>query len=186
MMTSRETRRLVLAGAVVSIVVGSIAIGCSLDAGSHFGDHAGLSKDNLPAPPISEAGVDLTKLCNGAGPIDGGACSVSWKNDIFPMMSSSGVWKCADNKCHGAQANAPYNLSNEDNAYGSLVAWQTNNKVYLNPCTVDPDASAFSCNLSGTCGSRMPYTDNVLGSGPAQPADLAKLQTWISCGSPKN
>lgn len=184
-----STRRLLLSAAIVSGVVSAIVLGCNLDAGTHYGDHAGLSKENLPAPPIVDSGSNLGSLCNGKGPIDAGACSVSWKTDIWPMMSSpSGVWKCGDSKCHGGQVNAPYNLSSEDNAYMSLVAWSTNNKVYINPCTTDPDASSFLCNLSTTsaCGSRMPYTDNVLGSGPALPADYAKLETWVKCGAPKN
>lgn len=187
-MSENRTRRWLLAAGIIATVGVAAAAGCALDPGTKFGDHAGLSKDNLPAPPISDSGVDPSKLCNGKGPIDAGACSVSWKTDIWPMMSSSGVWKCGDSKCHGAQANAPYNLNNEDNAYASLLAWQTNSKVYVNPCTTDPDASSFMCNLSTTsaCGTRMPYTDNVLGSGPALPADYAKLETWVKCGAPKN
>jgi hypothetical protein len=184
----RETRRIVLTATAVLGVATALALGCNLDAGTKFGDHAGLSKDNLPAPSLSDSGTNLGSLCNGQGPIDGGACTVSWKNDIWPMMSSSGAWKCGDAKCHGAKVNAPYDLSSENNAYLSLIAWQTNNKVYVNPCTTDPDASSFLCNLNTTssCGTKMPYPDSVLGSGPVNPADYDKLTTWVKCGSPKN
>lgn len=175
--------------ATVASLAVAVAVGCNIDPNTHYGDHAGLSKDNLPAPPSSDGGGLDGALCNGKGPIDGGPCSVSWKNDIWPMMSSSGVWKCGDSKCHGAQANQPGNLNNEDNAYAALVGWTgTGGKPYINPCSTDPAQSAYVCNLDTTtaCGTRMPYSDNVLGSGPALPADSAKLQTWVKCGAPKN
>ena len=171
-----------------SLVVGTVA-GCNIEADTKFGNHSGLLKENLPKPPEdgdSGAG-DGGALCNGNGPIDGGACAVSWKTDIWPKMSSSGVWGCANNKCHGATANDPSGLDGQDHAYAILTAWtKTAGKPYINPCSTDPDASSFLCNMSAACGTHMPYPDNTIGTGPAAPADLATLTTWVQCGSPNN
>jgi hypothetical protein len=101
---------------VCSLVVGTVA-GCNIEADTRFGNHSGLLKVNLPKPPAGgDGGCDGGALCNGNGPIDGGACAVSWKNDIWPKMSSSGVWGCANNKCHGATANDPSGLDGQDHA----------------------------------------------------------------------
>ena len=187
-MPSRSLLRWALVGvAACSLVVG-VAAGCNIEADTKFGNHSGLLKENLPTPPAAgDGGGEGGVLCNGNGPIDGGACAVSWKTDIWPKMSSSGVWSCANNKCHGATANDPSSLDGQDHAYAILTKWTTTGgKPYINPCTTDPDASSYLCNMNGSCGTRMPYPDNTIGSGPATPGDLATLTTWIACGSPNN
>ena len=104
-----------------SLVVGAVA-GCNIEADTKFGNHSGLLKENLPTPPAAGDGGDAGgALCNGNGPIDGGACAVSWKTDIWPKMSSSGAWACANNKCHGGTANDPSGIDGQDHAYAVLT-----------------------------------------------------------------
>ncbi len=170
---------------VVSGVV-LVAVACDLEVDTKYGPHSGLQKSNLPNPPAAEGGTssDGGALCGT--PVDGGTCSVSYTNDIFPKMQ--GTWHCTDAKCHGGTTYSPQ-LDSADNAYSAMMAYKISGKFYINPCSTNLDASAFNCNIqaSSGCGSaEMPFPDGTLGSGPMSGGDLTLVQTWLQCGSPKN
>jgi len=171
---------------VLLLSLGAVVAACDIEADTKYGPHSGLSKDNLPNPPPQEAGaIDASGLCNGQGPIDAGPCTVSYTNDIWPKMS--GTWHCTDAKCHGGTAYQPQ-LADQDNAYLNLLAYMISGKPYINPCSTDPDASTFVCNvISPACGAaQMPFPDNTLGSGPMSSGDIGTVTTWVQCGAPKN
>ena len=177
--------RLVGLGIVVAAVAGAVVVACDLEPDTHYGPHAGLSKDHLPTPPAAEAGNPDGGLACGT-PVDAGTCTVSYMNDIWQKMTTT--WKCTDATCHGANANAPYMLDNPDDAYNNLSAYLIGTKPYFNPCSTDPDASAFVCNVSvPTCGAaQMPYPNSTLGTGAMSGSDLTLVTTWVECGAPKN
>jgi hypothetical protein len=185
MIGSRVGVRATVVASVLVLPLGAL-VACDLQADTKYGPHSGLSKDNLPTPPPAEAGaIDAAGLCNGQGPIDAGACSVSYTNDIWPKMS--GTWHCTDAKCHGGTSYQPQ-LADPDNAYLNLLGYTISGKPYVNPCSTDPDASAFVCNIvSPACGTgQMPFPDNTLGSGPMSSGDVGTVTTWVQCGAPKN
>ena len=107
------------------------------------------------------------------------------------LSSSLSVWKCADANCHGGNANSPA-INDSDQAYAALAGFagiKVGNvaKPYITPCSNDPMASAFLCNLQGTCGMQMPLQNDMLGSKPATPDEIMKVQVWVTqCGAPKN
>ena len=165
-----------------------LAAGCSLDADSRFGNPSGLSRTNLPSPPVLEGGTvrDGGLSFDGGGPIDGGPCLISFNKDIWPLMSAAGAWACADSGCHGGTALNPY-INDAPSAYQNLVAFKIKNKPYINPCTTDPNQSTFVCNLQGTCGNQaMPIPDVTKNRTLAIATDIGKVNTWLQCGAPFN
>jgi hypothetical protein len=130
----------------------------------------------------------------GAGPLDGGACAVSWKNTIYPKyMSAAGTWKCADANCHGpGSAQLPPISDDPLKAYLTLATTKGSGltsfatKVYINPCSTDPAQAALSCNLLGSCTPIMPVTGGSVSSAGATAAENADVDTWLKCGSPFN
>jgi hypothetical protein len=161
---------------------------CSFDEGTKYGAPSGLKRDNLPLPPEAAApAVDAS--CSM--PEGGATCGVKWSTDIWPMMSGTGSWKCADANCHGGNANSPP-INDPDEAYAALAGYMgikigTTAKPYIVPCSNDPMASTFLCNLQGMCGMQMPMQNDMLGSKPATPMEIQMVQTWITqCGAPKN
>lgn len=178
--------RLLALGLVVAASVGALVVACDLEPDTKYGPHSGLSKSNLPNPPPSEAGIGADGGLACGTPVDAGACTVSYNNDIWPKMQ--GTWHCSDAKCHGGTSYQP-KLDSADNAYDNMMAYKVGGtKFYINPCSTDSDASAFVCNISNpNCGTaQMPFQDNTLGSGPMSGSDLTQVTTWIECGSPKN
>jgi len=168
--------------------VGSLVFAaCDLEPDTKYGPHSGLSKSNLPVPPAGEGGSgEAGVVCDGGVP-DAGACTVSFSKDIWGKMSTT--WHCSDASCHGGNSIAPYMLDNASDAYTNLTAYMIGTKPYFNPCSTDPDASAFVCNVStpSTCGSaQMPFTNPTLGSGPMSTTDLGLVTTWVQCGAPNN
>lgn len=180
--------RLALACFTLLSAVAAIAEGCNLETNTSYGNPAGLSHDKLPSPPTIEGGssTDGGALCNGAGPIDGGSCQIKFSTDIWPMMSATGKWGCADSNCHGGTALNPF-INDPASAYANLTAYKIGGKPYVNPCSLDPDASSFACNLKGTCGQQaMPIPDTSKNRAAAQALDIGKVVTWQQCGAPNN
>jgi len=180
--------RLVAFGLVVAAAAGAVFLACDLEPDTHYGPHAGLNKSNLPTPPPpdgSTTGGDGGVACGT--PVDAGPCSVSFQTDIWGKMSTT--WHCSDAKCHGGTSYQPQ-LDTSDDAYNNMMNYKVGGtRPYINPCSTDPDASAFVCNVatSGFCGSaEMPFPDNTLGSGPMSGSDQQLVQTWVQCGAPKN
>lgn len=164
----------------------AIVVGCNLETDTKYGNPSGLSHTNLPSPTVGEggSGSDGGALCNGAGPIDGGTCQVKFSTDIWPMMSATGKWGCADGACHGGTALNPF-INDPSSAYANLTAYKIGGKPYVNPCTLDVDASSFTCNLQGSCGTQaMPIPGGTRTA--AQPGDIGKVVQWQQCGAPFN
>jgi hypothetical protein len=165
----------------------AVLVACDLEVDTHYGPHSGLQKANLPDPTPSEGGVKGDGGAPCGTPVDAGACSVSYSGQIWPKMS--GTWHCSDANCHGAMVNQPFNLDNATDAYNNLMALSISGKPYLNPCSIDPDASAFVCNTTSPgcgAGGQMPFPNSSIGSGPMSPTDMALVQTWVQCGAPNN
>lgn len=177
--------RLLLAVGVVGAVACAF-VACDLEVDTKFGPHSGLQKSNLPIPPPAEGGTNTDGGLACGTPVDAGTCSVSYATDIWPKMQ--GTWHCSDATCHGANVNQPTMLDNADDAYAVLQAYKIGARPYLDPCSIDPDASSFVCNVSNPfCGTaQMPYPNNTLGTGPMAGSDLTLVETWVQCGAPKN
>ena len=171
--------RFVFALALVTVAA------CSFEEGTKFGAPSGLKRDNLPLP--NEAAAPPFDASCGPMPEGGSTCGVKWSTDIWPLISRSGPWKCADPNCHGGNANSPP-INDPDQAYAALATFTgIDAKPYINPCSNDPMASTFICNLQGTCGQKMPLQDDMLGSKPATAMEIGLVTTWVTqCGAPKN
>ena len=171
-----------LVACLLCVVLGA----CDLEVDTHYGPHSGLVKTNLPNPTPSDGGPLPDGAFACGTPVDAGACSVSYSAQIWVNMSTT--WHCSDANCHGATANQPFNLDNATDAYNNLMAFQIAGKPYINPCSTNPDASAFLCNVqSPACGTgQMPLANSAVGSGPMSSSDVALVQTWVQCGAPKN
>jgi hypothetical protein len=169
----------------VWIVFAAALVACDLETNTSFGPHSGLSKGNLPNPPPEEAGTSSDGGASCGTVVDAGACSVSYATDIWPKMQ--GTWHCSDAKCHGGTSYQPQ-LDSASDAYNAMMNYKIGTKPYINPCSIDPDASAFVCNIqSPPCGAaQMPFPDNTLMSGPMSGGDFTQVQTWIECGAPNN
>lgn len=154
---------------------------CAIDDGHKYGNPSGLQRGNLPGPGADTDGGGG----GGDAQCEAGACAVSFTNNLWPKMSATGAWKCADGKCHGGNANSP-SIDSADQAYASLQAYKIGGKPYVLPCSTDPTASTFLCNIQGTCGQKMPLADiTVMPTAPSA-QEIVDIQTWVQCGAPKN
>lgn len=122
----------------------------------------------------------------GGAQVDAGTCAVSFSKDI---LGAFGLANCATANCHGGAV--PRNEPRIEPSDGPGM-WQefqaftiSTGKPYINPCSIDDATSTLGCNLiaegqPGACGVHMP-------SGAQLPADaIAKVNTWLKCGSPNN
>lgn len=127
-------------------------------------------------------------LCqkNGGTPLgDAGTCAVSFKTDILGILGNAGCAQSSD--CHGG-TNPKYQPriepSDGPGTWAVLAGFQlSDGKPYINPCSTDKTKAGMGCNLAstGVCGTKMP-----LGGTPVAAGDLAKIETWLGCGSPNN
>ncbi len=205
-------RPLLLACSTTLLAGWGLTLGCSSDS-THYGPPGGLTGKFLPMPTdvpdaaspgdvASDASAGSPSEPTDAGttpPLDASseaastvdaapACSVSWSGQIFPKMSASGAWKCADSSCHGG-FQSPKIGTDARAAYASLAAYKTQfaptTLPYILPDSTDPQASAIECNLSGTaCGPQMPVTSS--GAQLLKSQDIATIDTWVRCGAPNN
>ena len=182
-------RRSALKTAFAAIAVAAgVLWACGATEEVKFGGPNALSKDKAPPTPGqgttgADAGGDGA-VCKPAG--DGG-CSVKWSTDIVPLFGDDAGWGCSKGgSCHGGAASPPINNNDPKQAYDQLRAYTAIRgaaKPYINPCSLNPADSTFQCNLSAApnnCGSPMPKGSAALA------ADMAKLDTWLKCGSPNN
>ena len=184
-----------------SLIVAA-GLGCT-DNATKYGDSNGLAGKHIPSPvntgaPTDDAatmtGPTLKDLCMGQGPVDGGACAVSWSTTIYPKyISAAGTWKCADANCHGPGAAQLPSISDDvAKAYLSLATYLGSGatsfarKAYINPCSIDPATSALDCNIKGSCTPKMPVTGASVASAGATAAEIADVDTWLKCGAPFN
>lgn len=117
--------------------------------------------------------------------IDGGTCAVSWKTDIIGAWSTA---NCSSTACHGGPTpiNQPsIDTTNATTTWMNLEAFTISTGLpYINPCSVDPTASAIGANMladpGATGGSHMPQ------AGQLAQADIDKINMWVICGAPDN
>ncbi len=145
-----------------------------------------------PNPPITPP---VPRMASNAKPCNAGAddfipnepaCAVSWSKDIFPLMKSSGQWRCAAAGCHGAGGVEPTISDDADVTWESLRQYPLSppgkGGAYVNPCSRDPEASGLVANLEGRLGSQMPKPPGV----PASVDQVRALVVWERCGAPRN
>ena len=156
----------------------------------------GSSTDQTTGAGSSSGGEGGTTSSSGGGDIacvkaggkllgDAGPCTVTFKTDVLGALGKSSP-ACSLPSCHGG--NSPPNLPRIDPGdpgamYTEFAAFKlSNGKPYINPCSIDPAAATIECNLQATggCGAHMPQ------GGQLDPADIAKIDTWLKCGSPNN
>jgi hypothetical protein len=163
--------------------------------GSGSGSGGGTTPEDAGTTPTGDGGTvgtpTTTFACQTAGGtiVDGGPCSVSWSQTIYPAMQATGAWGCAaTGACHGGTTKPVLTGTTASSFYTSLANYTLvpgNANPYFNPCSTDPTKSAFLCSVSptGTCGSLMPLAGGV---GAMTDAGLANIATWVACGSPQN
>ncbi len=184
----RPTISVVLAG----FVAGAVAAACFAGPDNPpLSDNANALAGAVNQRPTGDgaAPADPNAICGGNA-FDGGGCAKSWKTDLFPQIAGT-VLNCSGvGACHGGTAANPSNTEPTIDPNDSEATWFNLSKIqvagrpYINPCSQDPAASSFVCNLKppgeGGCGSQMPK--GLL----ADPAFVADVETWIACGSPNN
>jgi hypothetical protein len=149
------------------------ATGCIEEDTTQFGNPNTLSRQNLPG----EAGA-APAVTSCAARFDGGC--PSFDRHIYPSLTATGVWKCADPGCHGALIKPTIQCDTADQCYASLSAIQLDGKPYLSVGT-DPSNARFLCSLQGTCGQKMPKPP-----APDPTADdFCIIDAWLKCGSPR-
>lgn len=179
-MVNRSARNITLV-ALAGFGIALLALGpaCSNEPDVTYGKPGLLSKDNLPG----EAGAEPLS-CGGDGGSDGGgACTVSWKKDIFPKMMTT--WSCATANCHAPANKQPPTIdgTKPDDAYTTLTGYKMSTKPMLNYIDTmgDPTKSTIECNLGGSCQPTMPNNGVSLTSD-----ERCQLHSWLACGAPNN
>lgn len=187
--------------AIAVLSVGLALVACTTDyqknlEDPNFGLPNALANETQPGPPGSSAGATgsggATPACVTAGgtlatPTD--PCTVSFKNDILKDFQAANCQTTGS--CHGGAT--PPNEPKVDPAdptgtYASMAAFKlSTGKLYINPCSLDETTATIATNVEGTAaaadrGQLMPQ-----GSTTGLPADqVAKIKTWLKCGSPNN
>ncbi len=151
-----------------------------------YGNPNTLDRKNIPG----EGGAEPL-LCGGDGGgvsakgADGG-CGVSFTTDIYPYMKNDGPWQCTTAACHGGGSQPAIDGTSADKCYQSLKAITVVGLPYLPSGGAKPDGAAASssitCNLQGSCGSKMPKAP---GKDPTTD-ELCKIDAWLACGAPLN
>ena len=185
------------------LVIGTVVLGlpvvaaCGSEDETHYGPPGGLRGTTFPTatattpppdsggPPPTDGGV-ITPVDGGTTQTDGAInpAAKTFTKDIYPMMLTSGVWKCTTVGCHVNGSNPAIDPNSAANAYAQLVAYKLvanpPGMQYVVPGTTDATKSAFDCNLKGTCGQgQMPQ------GNPATAADIATVDAWLAAGAPQ-
>jgi len=169
---------------------------CSSEPNTNYGPPNGLRNVVFPGGGTSPPPPPPPPPPGDGGTADGGeggvaACAVSWKTDIYPLMQTTGTWKCATaGSCHNGGVQPAIDPTNATTTYNTLVAYTgVNNLPYIAPNQTDPTKSTFECNISpapATCSIIMPQVSATIGSMAATAAEIQKVDTWIKCGAPNN
>ena len=173
---------------VAALAALAALLGCG-DQPTHFGQPGGLSGKQLPMAEGDDSGV-MMPMDSGGGtdappPVDAGNCTVSWSKDVFSNMLPSAQWQCASSSCHGG-ITSPKITSDPTATYTSLTAYKmkASGLPFIAPGVTDPSKSGIECNLSGSCGTRMPITGG--GAQQATSQQISTIDTWVKCGAPDN
>jgi hypothetical protein len=125
--------------------------------------------------------IKIPQAVDGCEPIDAGACSVSFRDQIMPLFDKGACW----NGCHFDLYDPRMKKDDPLFTWDSLRKHvnSTLKKQYINPCSKDPSASYIVDNLKGTAGELMPR-----GSSDTKysDAEVATFSEWVSCGAPYN
>lgn len=167
-----------------------LACGCATEEEPLFGE-----------PGRVTGGFEGTSVTTGGTCEVNGACSVSYRQQVYEMMEGP-PGSCGAVDCHrDGQGNFVF-PADPDAAYDSLLAFDLpGGKPYVVPC--EPSISHILCNLkfesdvdhpyvgpgkdfTGGCGSSMPKEDATVGAQPLGQDELDILAEWILCGAPKN
>lgn len=151
-----------------------VSAGCSEAPQVAFGNPNTLDRKNLPG----EGGTEVVS-CTGidAGRFTGDGGCPSFATNIFPLVVAQGQWRCADRApCHGMGGTAPLiTCANPGACLGELRNINVGGRPYI-----APDGGTLTCNLQGSCGSKMPRPP---GTDPS-PSELCMIEAWLNCGSP--
>ncbi len=120
--------------------------------------------------------------CTPDAVVDAGACAVSWRARVFPLLRGK--------SCMGCHATTkPVFADDPDRTYDDLRDRVRLEKVgglsYVNPCATDPERSGILGNLRGDgkyAVTKMPPPPAALVSD----ADLRDGEAWVRCGAPRN
>jgi hypothetical protein len=165
-------------------------------SGGGSGGSSGGSSGGGSGGSSGGSGAPATFACGT--PVDGGACTVSWTNSIYPKMKSGGTWGCGTaSGCHGTQGGVlPFvDPSDAHATYLSLQKTMANvaadARPYIDPCSTDPTKSLFVCNTlpqanPGVCSVSMPTLVPAVGQAATTTQDQADILTWVKCGAPEN
>lgn len=169
-------RRLFGVGAMLAgpVVAGQIVLfACSEPPSTSYGNPNTLDRKALPG----EGGVEAV-LCSGDGGASFEGGCPSFATQIFPQMKSDGGWRCADKACHGGASAPSIDESSAAACLESLKKITVGGKPYI--AAGDGGDPTFTCNLQGTCGSKMPKPPGV----DPTTAEICKVQAWLQCGAP--
>jgi hypothetical protein len=171
----------------------------SSSSGSSGGASSGSSGSGSGSSGSSSSGGASSGSSGSGGGSSGGGgpeagppgCAVSWTTQLFPNMTETGKWKCAETTmCHGG-LQAPKMTSDPVATYKTLASYTTQNAPmnlpYILPGSTDATKSAVLCNLSsGACGAQMPLAGVVAGTVALTAQEDMMVSTWVACGSPNN
>ncbi|MBX3229365.1 MAG: hypothetical protein KIT84_17905 [Labilithrix sp.] len=114
----------------------------------------------------------------GASVVDASACAVSFKTDVFPLLSG-----CAN--CHSGGTPPKFSPNDPDTTWKAFAAFESKVKRRLiDPCSTAVADSVLVQTLDPTVpaderGSLMPP-----GAGLA--SAVPKVKQWVECGAPNN
>jgi hypothetical protein len=145
--------------------------GCSEAPQVAFGNPSALDRKNIPG----EGGTEILS-CTGidAGTFMGDGGCPSFATNIYPLVAANGAWRCADAICHGTQTPI-FQCQNPQSCLTELRGISVGGRPYI-----ARDGGTLSCNLQGSCGSKMPRPP---GTDPS-PRELCMVEAWLNCGSP--
>jgi len=196
---------------VMMVAAGALPAACGGETDTRYGPPDGLVGRQAPQPtattttttPLADGGTGMmpgndsgssgssgsssggSVSSSGGAETGTGSCAVSWTNDVFPMLESTGSGACGGATCHANGAQAPTILDgNAAGTYNSLKGYTIiNGKPYIAPGDTNIADSTMDCDLvTGTCGAnRMPLAPGVLST-----AQLTTIDTWVKCGAPQN
>jgi len=192
----------------IMVGAGAVPVACGGETDTSFGPPDGLVGRTAPSatatatttttstttgtgtattPPAGDSGAPPEEDGGGTPTPEGGGgtCAVSWTNDVFPLLESTGVGTCGSAACHANGGQQPTILDgNATGTYNSLKGYTLLNNVgYIVPGNDSVTGSAMDCNLvTSTCGATpMPEAPGALTAG-----NKTTIDTWIKCGAPEN
>ena len=169
-------------------IAGAVALACTTDYQKGvddplYGGPNALANQKAPGStgdtlPAADGSAPASGPACGTPVADAGACTVSFKTQIFPTLTAT----CLGAGCHSNTP--PLIAADAPTTYDTFVKFKISDgeAIYVNPCTVDDTKSKIVCNLQGKtgCGTKMPLSKTYADT------DIANITTWLKCGAPNN